>query len=170
MSNPRKPDITQAVDDLEEPVEDIQALDFSERRDEAHERSGDKRSRAALREAYGMSDDESLGDGEQEDDVSLDDISPQPRHATGVAHKPSKGPMDKELSVVDAAEIGGGSGLDEAELSRVDPLDGKPWDGQADSLEEDLSIGMSEIELRGDALLNPPLERSRRPHKPADKA
>lgn len=34
--------------------------------------------------------------------------------------------MDQRLSIVDEDEIGGGNGLDEAELARVHPLDGKP--------------------------------------------
>lgn len=33
---------------------------------------------------------------------------------------------DWDLSVVDEDDIGGGDGLDEAELARRDPLDGKP--------------------------------------------
>lgn len=35
-------------------------------------------------------------------------------------------PTDWDLSVVDEDDIGGGDGLDEAELARHDPLDGKP--------------------------------------------
>ncbi|PYY91976.1 serine kinase/phosphatase [Pseudomonas sp. TKO26] len=35
-------------------------------------------------------------------------------------------PTDWDLSIVDATDIGGGSGLDEAELARRDPLDGNP--------------------------------------------
>jgi hypothetical protein len=35
-------------------------------------------------------------------------------------------PADWDLSVVDEDDIGGGDGLDEAELARHDPLDGKP--------------------------------------------
>lgn len=38
-------------------------------------------------------------------------------------------PADEDLTVVDKGEIGGGRGADEAELGRVNPLDGKPWDG-----------------------------------------
>lgn len=36
-------------------------------------------------------------------------------------------PVDWDLSIVDGTEIGGGSGLDEAERARRAPLDGKPW-------------------------------------------
>lgn len=43
---------------------------------------------------------------------------------------PVSGPEENDdLRMVDADEIGAGAGLDEAELARVDPLDGKPWDG-----------------------------------------
>lgn len=56
-------------------------------------------------------------------DLSPDDPEAQPP-------MPVNGPDEEnELRVVDADEIGPGSGLDEAELGRVDPLDGKPWDG-----------------------------------------
>lgn len=39
---------------------------------------------------------------------------------------------DEELSIRDIREIGAGRGLDEAELGRVRPLDGRPWDGDPD--------------------------------------
>lgn len=39
---------------------------------------------------------------------------------------------DTELSEVGRGGIGGGRGLDEAELGRARPLDGKPWDGDPD--------------------------------------
>lgn len=45
--------------------------------------------------------------------------------------EPGKGKAnDQQFSVVDESEIGGGDGLDEAELARAKPLDGKPWDGE----------------------------------------
>ncbi|UVJ44782.1 serine kinase/phosphatase [Pseudomonas sp. LS1212] len=43
------------------------------------------------------------------------------------AHELGNGkPADCELTVVNEDDIGGGNGLDEAELARRDPLDGKP--------------------------------------------
>ncbi|MGQ9425123.1 hypothetical protein ACXYTJ_06735 [Gilvimarinus sp. F26214L] len=56
--------------------------------------------------------------------TSVDDPASQP------AQSPS-GPEEgaDDLRVVDADEVGAGRGLDEAELARTDPLDGKPWDG-----------------------------------------
>ena len=45
-----------------------------------------------------------------------------------VPHEPGHGgPAAMELTDVDADEIGGGIGLDEAELARSAPLDGEPW-------------------------------------------
>lgn len=42
----------------------------------------------------------------------------------------SDAPADLQLNPVDEDDIGGGDGLDEAELARLDPLDGKQWDGE----------------------------------------
>lgn len=59
-----------------------------------------------------------------------DDLSPETLiHEDGArsASEPGSGkPSDWDLSVVDEDDIGGGDGLDEAELARCDPLDGKP--------------------------------------------
>lgn len=62
-----------------------------------------------------------------------DDLSPETLIAEDGANSPleaGEGALaDKTFTLVDADNIGGGSGLDEAELARVDPLDGKKWDG-----------------------------------------
>ncbi|MFA5678727.1 MAG: hypothetical protein WC953_10025 [Pseudomonas sp.] len=42
-------------------------------------------------------------------------------------------PADSDLNRVSPGRIGGGSGLDEAELGRVKPLDGQTWDGDPDT-------------------------------------
>lgn len=59
-----------------------------------------------------------------------DDLSPETLiHEDGArsASEPGSGKAsDWDLSVVDEDDIGGGDGLDEAELARRDPLDGKP--------------------------------------------
>lgn len=66
-----------------------------------------------------------------EDNVSLDDLSPDTLFDESGARSPleqgGNGPADEELRSVEETEIGGGSGLDEAELGRSAPLDGKPW-------------------------------------------
>ena len=45
-------------------------------------------------------------------------------------------PADRTYRVVRRDEAGGTFGLDEAELARIDPLDGKPWTPE-DSLSAD---------------------------------
>lgn len=59
-----------------------------------------------------------------------DDMSPETLiHEDGARSANETGedePADQELSFVDEDDIGGGDGLDEAELAQIDPLDGKP--------------------------------------------
>jgi hypothetical protein len=72
--------------------------------------------------------------------VTLDDLSPDTLFDESGANSPDELgdslPADKELSVVDESAIGGGIGLDEAELARSAPLDGKPWTDQVAEGEE----------------------------------
>ncbi|ESW40219.1 hypothetical protein O164_07425 [Pseudomonas taiwanensis SJ9] len=80
----------------------------------------------------GMTGGEALSDSLHEDNVTYDDLSPDTLlDETGARdpHEPggSGGPADKTLRRVEANEIGGGIGLDEAELARSAPLDGEPW-------------------------------------------
>ncbi len=59
-----------------------------------------------------------------------DDMSPETLIEEDGARSPDEvgrgRPADWDLSVVDEDDIGGGDGLDEAELAELDPLDGKP--------------------------------------------
>jgi len=59
-----------------------------------------------------------------------DDMSPETlirEDGARSADEPGHGaPIDQQASIVDEDEIGGGYGLDEAELAQLDPLDGKP--------------------------------------------
>ena len=82
--------------------------------------------------------DESVGDEENDpvmpgDDPTDDDLSPETlinEDGSRSPHEPGgERPADQDLTIVDEEEIGGGYGLDEAELGRAKPLDGKPWDG-----------------------------------------
>src|SRR5690606_33509275 len=126
-------------DDMEDRMGPMRELDFSERRDERQGRAGDQRPEAEVerefpreREAQaGMSGGEALSDSAHEDNVTLDDLSPETLIDESGANSPDEPggerPADKELSVVDESRIGGGIGLDEAELARSAPLDGKPW-------------------------------------------
>jgi hypothetical protein len=58
-----------------------------------------------------------------------DDMSPEtliPEDGARDANEAGEGkPEDWDLSIVDEDDIGGGDGLDEAEMARRDPLDGK---------------------------------------------
>ena len=60
-----------------------------------------------------------------------DDLSPETLiHEDGARSPfdPGEGaPADETYRMVSEGEIGAGHGLDEAELGRVAPLDGKPW-------------------------------------------
>ncbi|MGU3308307.1 serine kinase/phosphatase [Pseudomonas sp. M5A4_2d] len=57
-----------------------------------------------------------------------DDMSPETLiHEDGARDAREEGedsPADYDLSIVDEDEIGGGNGLDEAELADIDPVDG----------------------------------------------
>ncbi len=61
------------------------------------------------------------------DGATEDDLSPEMLIAEDGANSPEEpgqgAPNDRTFKRVSANEIGGGSGLDEAELARVDPLD-----------------------------------------------
>ncbi len=61
-----------------------------------------------------------------------DDLGPETLiHEDGALSPTEEGgdvPADQTYRVVTGKEVGLGTGLDEAELARVKPLDGKPWD------------------------------------------
>lgn len=67
---------------------------------------------------------------------TMDDVTPEtliPEDGARSPNEPGSGePMDRQLSDASIDEIGARGGLDEAELARKDPLDGRPWDGDAD--------------------------------------
>lgn len=70
------------------------------------------------------------------DEPTDDDMSPETLIREDGARSPQEPggntPADKQLSNVGENEIGGGGGLDEAELARARPLDRKKWDGNPD--------------------------------------
>ena len=67
-------------------------------------------------------------------DITDDDLAPETLiHEDGALSPYETGedePTDQNFTIVGEREIGGGSGLDEAELALKDPLDGKLWDGK----------------------------------------
>ena len=114
---------------------DEQALDFSD--DDDSLGTGEPSLRQSVRPSssaeneIGLTGAATLGESEHEDNVSLDDLSPDTLIDDSGARSPLErggdGANDEELSVVDESQVGGGFGLDEAELARSAPIDGKPW-------------------------------------------
>lgn len=96
--------------------------------------------RAAERQA-GLTGAATQGQSEHEDNVSLDDLSPDTLIDDSGARSPVEPgtvrPADEELSVVDESQVDLGVGLDEAELARSAPLDGEPWSDEVVSGEGD---------------------------------
>ena len=140
MSKPNDPKPQVEIDDTEDRMGSVHELDFSERRDERQGRIGDERPAREVNEEFppqrvaesGMTGGEALSDSLHEDNVTLDDLSPDTLFDESGARDPYEpgtddGPADKTLREVGANEIGGGIGLDEAELARSAPLDGEPW-------------------------------------------
>ncbi|WP_419736080.1 phosphotransferase system, HPr-related protein [Pseudomonas sp. COR18] len=136
--NTQKPPLD--IDTTEDRMASVHELDFSERRDERQGRIGDERPAREVEEEYparrvaesGMTGGEALSDSPHEDNVTLDDLSPETLFDETGARGPDEPgtggtPADQSLRRVKAAEIGGGIGLDEAELARSAPLDGEPW-------------------------------------------
>nr|WP_298146262.1 phosphotransferase system, HPr-related protein [uncultured Pseudomonas sp.] len=177
-SDRQKTYVPQEIDDTEDRMGAVHPLDFDENEDAPVGRAGDRQaghvySPERVREA-GMSGGETLRSGVHEDGVSADDLSPETLFDESGARGPEESsdgpegpeqPADMTLDTVDAKRIGGGYGLDEAELAHVNPLDGKPWDGEEDSLEADLD----EDELAGDAPLNSAAERTHGGRETPDK-
>ncbi|MCE0777428.1 phosphotransferase system, HPr-related protein [Pseudomonas sp. NMI542_15] len=135
-----KPYTPPEIDDTEDRMGSVRELDFDDRLDEREGRVGDERPADEVAREFpprrvaesGMTGGEALSDSLHEDNVTYDDLSPDTLlDETGARdpHEPGGGggPADQSLRHVDADEIGGGIGLDEAELARSAPLDGKPW-------------------------------------------
>lgn len=132
MTKPHRPmDAPQPaeIDDIQDRMGSMEELHLDD--DEPTARIGDEMTAAELehelpdervREA-GMTA-ASTDDHEPTDD----DLSPETLIHEDGARSPHEGGADEandeELSIVDEDEIGGGSGLDEAELADLDPLDG----------------------------------------------
>ncbi|MBM7059272.1 phosphotransferase system, HPr-related protein [Pseudomonas sp. UL073] len=130
MSSEHRERTGKGSDDSDERTGALEPLDFSDELDERERRasgpaeSGETNLRGA----------ETLGAGQYEDNVSEDDLSPETLIPDDGARSPRERgqdfPADFDLSIVDEEEIGAGHGLDEAELGRVKPLDGKRWSGR----------------------------------------
>lgn len=135
MTTPDHPKPQVEIDDTEDRMGSVHELDFSERRDRRQGRIGDElpghQVQPQQADDIGMTGGEALSDSLHEDNVTLDDLSPDTLYDQTGARDPDEpgtgGPADEALREVDASEIAGGLGLDEAELARTEPLDGEPW-------------------------------------------
>ncbi|MGH8386628.1 MAG: serine kinase/phosphatase [Pseudomonas sp.] len=133
MTDSRRPyDAVQPepIDDNEDRMGSVHELDFDDEQpsakigDELPEREREQlMPRARVREA-GMT-----GASTDDHEPTDDDMSPEtliPDDGSRDGHEFGAGnPADWDLSIVDKDDIGGGDGLDEAELARRDPLDSK---------------------------------------------
>ncbi|CAM3599190.1 hypothetical protein CCOS865_04158 [Pseudomonas reidholzensis] len=152
MAQPDDPKNRQPVDidDIEDRMGSVHELDFDERNDERRGRVGDERPAREVADEFpprrvaesGMSGGEALSDSLHEDNVTMDDLSPDTLYDESGARDADEpggddGPADQTLRQVDASEIGGGFGLDEAELARSAPLDGEPWTDRVSPAEGD---------------------------------
>lgn len=129
------------IDDTEDRMGSVRELDF-ERTVEG--RIGDQRPRREVenefpprrRRQIGMTGGETLDDSAVEDHVSMDDLAPETlidEQGVETPLEPSdENPVDEELRIVHEREIGGGSGLDEAEKARVPSRRETPDAGSAD--------------------------------------
>ncbi len=120
-----------AADDTRDQMDE---LDFSE--DESAPRIGDPVSRAELdrEQPPERAREAGLTSAARPDhNPTDDDVTPQTLLDEDGARSPdepgSGRANDETLRNVGAQDIGGRYGLDEAELGRAHPLDGKPWDG-----------------------------------------
>lgn len=79
----------------------------------------------------GLTEASQPGQGPTDDDMTPETLIRE----DGARHPFEPGadtPADLDLETVGAGDIGAGGGLDEAEEARIDPLDGKRWDGDPD--------------------------------------
>ncbi|MDB5983406.1 MAG: phosphotransferase system, HPr-related protein [Pseudomonas sp.] len=134
MTEPRRPygaPQPEPIDDNEDRMGSMEELHFDE--DESGARIGDLMTDEELaheipekrvREA-GMT-----GASTPDHHPTDDDLDPEQMigedGARSASEEGADHPADWDLSIVDEDDIGGGDGLDEAELARRDPLDGKP--------------------------------------------
>lgn len=119
------------IDDNEDRMGSMEELHFDEDddtgrigalepKDEREHEFPDKRVREAGMTGASTPDHHSTDD-DLDQETMIDEDGARSADEAGDDH-----PTDWDLSVVDGDDIGGGDGLDEAELARLDPLDGKP--------------------------------------------
>jgi hypothetical protein len=120
----------QPIDDNEDRMGSVHELDFDE--EESSAKIGDELSakeREQLMPRQRVLEAGMTGASTDDHEPTDDDMSPETLiredgardgHEAGEDNR-----ADWDLSIVDEDDIGGGNGLDEAELARRDPMDGK---------------------------------------------
>lgn len=139
------------IDDTQDRMGEVHPLDFDQERDARSGRAGDERPASEIEDMFDAERVREAGmtGGEMPDGhVTRDDLAPETLLEADGSRSPDErgqGPAaDRDLRIEREGDLGGGQGLDEAEQARHDPLDGRPWDGDAQS-----DLG------GGDALLAP---------------
>ncbi|MHC8317798.1 serine kinase/phosphatase [Pseudomonas sp. LB3P31] len=132
MTDSRRPfDATQPepIDDNEDRMGSMHELDFDE--EEPSARIGDEiaeNEREKLMPAERVREAGLTGASTEDHESTDDDMSPETLiredGARDAKEAGEDGQADWDLSIVDEDDIGGGNGLDEAELAQRDPLDG----------------------------------------------
>jgi len=163
------------IDDIQDRMGSMEPLDF-EKDDEPVRRIGDAlpEGEQARRFPPQRVREAGLTGGSVADhQPTADDLSPETLIEENGARSPrepgdDEGPLDRRGRIAGAAEVGAGHGLDEAELARVDPLDGKPEARADDALDEDGLLEqddsvLDDRELAGDALLDTGRDRTTLP-------
>ncbi|NVZ19412.1 serine kinase/phosphatase [Pseudomonas costantinii] len=117
------------IDDNEDRMGSMRELDFDE--EEPSTEIGDeipRRTRERLIPDERLREAGLAGDSADDQEPNEDDMSPQTLiredGARDAWEEGEDSPADYDLSIVDEDEIGGGNGLDEAELADIDPVDG----------------------------------------------
>jgi hypothetical protein len=132
MTDSRRPfDAAQPepIDDNEDRMGSMHELDFDE--DEPGARIGDElpdNEREQLMPPDRVREAGMTGASTEDHEPTDDDMSPETLiledGARDAREAGEEGQADWDLSIVDEDDIGGGNGLDEAELAQRDPLDG----------------------------------------------
>ena len=136
MSDSRRPygaEEPAEIDDLEDRSGSVEPLNFED--DETHEPISDlftdeERARHVAGQPVryaGLSGSATSDDDPNDDDLDPEMLIPEDGSLDAwEAAEVSDGPADWDLSVVNEDQIGGGDGLDEAELAEIDPVGRKP--------------------------------------------
>lgn len=128
MNNSHEPDERALTEAARRQLED----DYREAPDErpmgpvGNPPSGQDAQRAA---EAGLSEASMPGHGPTMDDATPETLMPDDGRRSAAEARNNAPAADSDLTEVDGSDIGAGGGLDEAELGRAQPLDGKPWNG-----------------------------------------